>query len=64
MDRRAGGWPTQTKQLDQEGRLLQEALEQVKIEEEAVEYMEQHPELYLTLSETLELHDIPLHPRA
>ncbi len=62
VDRWAGGWPKITKQLEQEGRLLQEAQERVKMEQRAMDYKRENPELYLTTSEALELYGVPLYP--
>ena len=64
VDRWAGGWPKATRKLDKEGRLLKEALAQVEREEPAMQYLEQNPDLYLTISEALQLYDLPLNPPA
>ena len=62
VDRWAGGWPKQVKKLEAEGRLVKEAQEQVRQEESAYQYSIKNPEV--SLSEALELYDIPLYPGA
>ena len=60
VDRWAGGWPKAVKQLEKQGRLLQEAEKKVEREEPAYLYSQQNPEC--SLSEALELYDLLLNP--
>lgn len=62
VDRWMGGWKKQTLKLEAQGILLQVAKATVEREEPAMEYRRLNPDLYLTISEVLELYDMPLSP--
>ena len=60
VDRWLGGWPAATRKLEEQGLLVTEAKKAVNREDKARMYTYSHPEV--SMSEALELFDMPLYP--